>query len=208
MTGRRISVLIVEDDPDYIFLIQSALRESPDIVVAGAAQNASDAVLLAKQYDPDIVLMDLSLSDIKYDGIEIAKEIRLSIGAKIIILSGSEEPDVVIEASKKSFASEYLFKRHYTILNETIRQTAEGHTPHEYMILSTLISSLTNAEKSVFFDYILGDRPVSLAAAAKKTIDNQKSKIYHKLGIKGRKDALHIFGAWLEQQKQLPGRIG
>lgn len=81
--------LIVEDE----FLIAEGLRiqlEDLDIDVCGVADTAEEACRLAREYRPDVILMDVRLRD-DDDGIEAASEIRRELGSRIIFLTGSRE---------------------------------------------------------------------------------------------------------------------
>jgi DNA-binding NarL/FixJ family response regulator len=186
----KIRVLFVEDDPDFVFLIRGLLESEPDFEVLGYADNRNDAVLLAQSLNPDIVLMDLNLSGTELDGIEAARQIRISTDAKVILLTAFEQPDISVEASKKSFASGYIFKSQYELIPETIRKTARGHTSQEDFIKALILSELSTAEKSVF-QMILG-KNVEISSSD-KTIANQKTQIFKKLGIKHTHELRHIF---------------
>ena len=189
MERKKIQVLIVEDDPDFCFLIQETLREAGMKVVA-TAETAELALKLAREKNPDVVLMDLCLTDTRMDGIEAGKAIRLQTDAKVIILTSYEDPGVVREACCRSFASGYVFKSQYALLEETVRNTAEGHTPQEYLIASLILSELSPAERSVL-ELMLG-RDLKLQSSP-KTISNQKSHLLKKLGLTSRDEVCHLF---------------
>jgi Response regulator containing a CheY-like receiver domain and an HTH DNA-binding domain len=185
-----IRVLAVENDEDFIYLIRAAIDDQPDMELTGCAAAKEDAIHMAVQQQPDIVLMDLNLSESNLDGIETAKEIRLSTNAKIIILTAFENPQTVIEASKKSFASGYIFKSQFEFLVDTIRKTAQGHTPQEQMIRSLILNDLTAAELGVLQSMFAQDRRL---LSSQKTIANQKTTILRKLGLKNKRDLEKIF---------------
>ena len=185
MERKKIQVLIVEDDPDFCFLIQETLREA-GMKVVGTAETAGLALKLAREKNPDVVLMDLCLTDTRMDGIEAGKAIRLQTDAKVIILTSYEDPGVVREACCRSFASGYVFKSQYALLEET----AEGHTPQEYLIASLILSELSPAERSVL-ELMLG-RDLKLQSSP-KTISNQKSHLLKKLGLTSRDEVCHLF---------------
>lgn len=191
MEDRKISFIIVEDDGDFIFLIKQMLKNEPDLELLGCAGNKAEAVRLAREITPDIVLMDLNLSTTMLDGIEASKEIRSTTDAKVIILTSFEDQRTVIEASKKSFASGYVFKSQFELIPDCIRRTAQGHTPQEYLINSLILSELSSAEKTIF-DNLLGDH-VDISSSP-KTIANQKTNIFKKLGVKNQGELMHIFG--------------
>lgn len=189
MERKKIQVLIVEDDPDFCFLIQETIREA-GMKVVGTAETAGLALKLAREKNPDVVLMDLCLTDTRMDGIEAGKAIRLQTDAKVIILTSYEDPGVVREACCRSFASGYVFKSQYALLEETVRNTAEGHTPQEYLIASLILSELSPAERSVL-ELMLG-RDLKLQSSP-KTISNQKSHLLKKLGLTSRDEVCHLF---------------
>lgn len=186
----KIGVMIVEDDIDFIFLIKETLLGAPEIEFLGYAGNKTQAVEMAIKLRPAVVLMDLSLSGPDMDGIEAAREIRLQTSAKIIILSSHEDERTVIDASTKCFASNYIYKSNYEAIVSGIMETARGRSVTELFIFGQITAALTVAEKTVFL-HMLGDN--TPLKSAQKTIANQKTKIFEKLGVKNQKELVHIF---------------
>ena len=102
---KEIRVLVVEDDDDFARLILHTLQQSDDLRCVGIAKGRQQAVQMAKQQLPDVVLMDLNLSSSYMDGIDAAREIRTAIHTKIVILTVFENPEIILGGSKRSFAS-------------------------------------------------------------------------------------------------------
>jgi AmiR/NasT family two-component response regulator len=93
MTDSRRRILIVEDQ----FLISEYLRIWIDVFghdVVGVATSAVQAVQLAVELKPDIVLMDMRL-DGERDGVAAAREIFDLISTRIIYITGADKPGVV-----------------------------------------------------------------------------------------------------------------
>ncbi|MDF2921797.1 MAG: DNA-binding response regulator [Paenibacillaceae bacterium] len=189
---RPIRVLLVEDDPDFRMLMRGMIRETSDLELAGEACCKEEAVSCAAALQPDIVLMDLKLSSADMDGIPAAKQIRLDTRAKVIIVTGFEDRDITLEACKKSFASGYIYKSQRLLLVPTIRQTAAGLTPTEIFIQSLMLAELSTAERTVF--HFMTGAPVQLISS-EKTIANQKTSIFRKLGVKNSQELIHLFGS-------------
>ena len=185
-----IRVLIVEDDDDFAYLIQDQLTRQGDMEVAGRARDRRGALALAQSLEPQVVLMDLSLSAAQMDGVEAARDIRIATGAKVVILTVYEDPKVVLEASRRAFASGYVFKSQFALIPETVRATARGTTPQEWMILSLILDRLSTAERGVL-DYILGRTPEPVSSP--KTMANQKTSILRKLGLHSQRELLQVF---------------
>lgn len=189
MDSKKITIMIAEDDVDFIYLIKQLIATDLSLAFGGCATTKDAAVKLAYELRPDIVLMDLNLSSNTLDGIEASKQIRIMTDAKVILLTSFESFDTVIEASIKSFACGYVFKSQYETLIDCIKNTALGHTPQELLIESLILSQLTSAEKAVL-KKILG-KDIQLLSSD-KTIANQKTNIFKKLGVKNQKEISHI----------------
>ncbi|ACZ42025.1 two component transcriptional regulator, LuxR family [Thermobaculum terrenum ATCC BAA-798] len=102
-----MKVLIVDDH----ILVRDGLRsllEARGIEVVGEATNGEEAVELARELKPDIVLMDLMMP--KMDGIEATKLISAELPEiKVVVLTASEEEEDLFEAIR-SGASGYIIK--------------------------------------------------------------------------------------------------
>ncbi|MEO1091073.1 MAG: response regulator transcription factor [Pseudomonadota bacterium] len=82
--------LVVEDDPVSQKLIEVALRD--DGVIVEPTGFGEDAIELAKLYDFDIVLLDLTLPDV--DGYEVVRRMRSAkVRTPVLILSGRLQVD-------------------------------------------------------------------------------------------------------------------
>ena len=189
MEDKKIKAMIVEDDPDFCFLIKQTLYTA-GIDIVGTASDAAGAGRAAVEKQPDVVLMDLGLSDSGLDGVEAGKAIRLNTNAKLIILTSYEEPEIIRNACTRSFASGYIFKSQFGLLSETVKNTVKGHTPQEYMIASLILSQLSAAEYSVF-ELLMG-KDLKLQSSP-KTISNQKNHFLKKLGLTSVKELKHVF---------------
>jgi DNA-binding NarL/FixJ family response regulator len=103
-----VRVLIVDDHPGFRRALTSALRMVKGIEVAGEAGGGEEATVRARQDDPDLVLMDLSMPD--FDGIEAMRKIhREQPDLPVVILTAHADPGVEKEA-REAGASGFLAK--------------------------------------------------------------------------------------------------
>lgn len=181
-----IRIMLVEDDLDYRYLIEQALRREADFELCTSCTDGKSAVQTALMEQPDIVLMDLCLAHSPIDGAEASRQIRLQTDARVIILTSREDFETVIRASTHAFASAYLFKSNFPVLIPMIRETAQGVTSQAHLICSALLAPLTDAERSV----------LRRLHSSSKTISNQQTGILRKLGLPGKKELTHIFSAY------------
>lgn len=90
MKALQRSVLIV-DDEFMIATLWSIHVKGMGLDVCGTAATAAEAIALAEEYRPAVILMDVRLRGEK-DGVDAALAIHDSVGSKIIFITGSSEP--------------------------------------------------------------------------------------------------------------------
>ncbi len=107
-SGKR-KVLLVDDDPDLVEVINKALDEDGRFEVRIAA-NGFDAGMMVKEYRPDLIILDVMLPDI--NGKEVCQRVRADNtleDVRIICISGMIEEDKIQEL-KLSGADDFLHK--------------------------------------------------------------------------------------------------
>ncbi len=101
-------VLIVDDEPLFVEVVETLLAFDERIAVVGTAKNGLEAVDLAATLSPDVTLMDISMPLV--DGIEATRRIReRRPKACILMLTGSNIP-AEIDRSRQAGAAAYLTK--------------------------------------------------------------------------------------------------
>lgn len=104
----KIRVLIVDDHSLYREGIASVLNGQPDIQVVGEASDGLEAVVMARNLRPDVILMDVSMPGT--DGIEATRLIKQEQPeARIIMLTVHDENEKLFEAIRYG-AQGYLLK--------------------------------------------------------------------------------------------------
>lgn len=100
-TNPKGTVLIVEDDL-LLALVEDRLVVKLGYQVVGNAVHGEEAVEKVKLYDPDVVIMDISLKG-SIDGIEAVHQIREFSDVPVIYLSGNAEKRTMERARKTNF---------------------------------------------------------------------------------------------------------
>ncbi|HEY6387016.1 MAG TPA: response regulator transcription factor [Candidatus Acidoferrum sp.] len=99
---------MVDDFEPWRRFAASKLRKEPGLQIVGEASNGLEAFEKAVELEPDLILLDISLTSL--NGIETARRIREMVpGAKIIFLSEESSVDIVQEAMSFG-ASGYVLK--------------------------------------------------------------------------------------------------
>ncbi len=104
----QISVLIVDDIPETRDHLTKLLSFESDIVVVGAAASGREAIELAEQLRPDVVLMDINMPDM--DGITTTEQLATRVPtAAVVMMSVQGEADY-LRRSMLAGAREFLVK--------------------------------------------------------------------------------------------------
>lgn len=104
----EIKVMLVDDHSLVRKGFRRILEDDPEIHVVGEAANGLDAVALAQEVLPDVVVMDMSMPEL--DGVQATIEIRKKVpSAAILVLSMYGEENYVRNALNAG-ASGYMLK--------------------------------------------------------------------------------------------------
>ncbi|MCK9895735.1 response regulator transcription factor [Frankia sp. AgB32] len=103
-----LSVLIVDDQPLLRLGFRMILSSHPDVTVAGEAADGAEAVRLAAELAPDVVLMDIRMPGV--DGIEATRRIIAAHGATRVLILTTFDIDRYAYAALRAGASGFLLK--------------------------------------------------------------------------------------------------
>ena len=92
-------ILIIDDEKDICFLISEILKDEDYNTTS--ALNSEEALNKFKQNKPDLIILDVWLSNSKLDGIEILKELKkINSNVPVIIISGHGTVDLAVSSIK------------------------------------------------------------------------------------------------------------
>jgi DNA-binding NarL/FixJ family response regulator len=108
MTGRRVRVLIADDQALFREALAALLTVQPGIEVVGEAADGREAVAAAGRLRPDVVLMDLRMPVL--DGVAATRQLRVDHpGVRVLALTTFDGDDEVFPALRAG-AVGYLLK--------------------------------------------------------------------------------------------------
>jgi len=202
--GESISILVADDHPLFREGVVHSLASQPGIEVVGQASCGEDALRMACDLVPDVVMLDITMPG--WGGIATAEKIRAACPAtKVLMLTVAEDEDKLL-ASFKAGARAYVLKgvsAHE--LAQVVRSVAHGEvyvtpslaagilvtltrspapqdplgdlTERESGILKLVVQGLTNRE--------IGER----LHLSEKTIKHYITNILEKLHVRSRMEA-------------------
>lgn len=204
MTYLRI---LVADDHALVRRGLIALLDGlQDIEIVGEAGDGFEAIRLAEEKQPDVILMDLEMP--RLDGIVAIEKIKeQNLGCKILVVSNYDDEDRVV-AAVKAGANGYLLKT--TMPEEllaAIKEVHQGGAPLDpaitHVVLRSLIGSyfpdkdaedidLTGRELTVLQLLAKGHSDQKIANAlliSPRTVSTHVHSILRKLGLENRTQA-------------------
>ena len=218
-----IRILITDDHAVVRQGLRMFLSLDPDIEVVGEAQDGQEALAMARELKPDVVLMDLLMP--LMDGIEATKAIRSELpGVEVIALTSVLEDASVSEAVKAGAIGYLLKDTDAEELHRAIRGAAEGRVQLAPEAAARLMrelrehhekkkipqeEALTEREREVLRLLARGKANKQIAAnlfVSEKTVKAHVSSILMKLGVTSRTQAaLHALRTGLVRTEELGG---
>lgn len=156
----KIKILLIEDNPGDVRLIQEALNEAPDgPMVLRHADRLSSGLDMLTMAGIDVVLLDLGLPD--GNGLDTVHRVRAQAPrVPIVVLTMAHDMTTAVRAMQAG-AQDYLFKDefHGEALARALRYAVERHRLQEELRTLTLIDALTGQYNRRGFiavgDYVL-----------------------------------------------------
>ena len=205
MASEKIRLLIADDHTILRQGLRRILEEESDMEVVGEAATGVEAVSLAQELSPDIVLMDISMPG--QNGIESTRQIMAQGNSRVLVLTVHLERQVIASAVTAG-ASGYLLKD--SLDNElitalrTIHEGGSVFSPDVTKALAKLgpreeepgrsLDSLTPREREVFYLLAEGKSSSQIADSlfvSPKTIHTHRQHIMDKLGIRTIGELIH-----------------
>jgi len=173
-----IHVMIADDHAIVRQGLKQILNETDDIRVTGEAETGFQAIKIARQYDFDVTLLDISLPD--RNGIDVLKQIRKDRpNLAILVLSMHNEHEFAIRALKAGAAG-YLNKQSAPAqLVTAIRQVASGDKYISPALAQELANSINSKDDQPLYT-ILSDREFQTLCmiASGKTLSDISTEMF------------------------------
>jgi DNA-binding NarL/FixJ family response regulator len=204
-TIKTIKVLIADDHAIVREGLKQILADTNDIVVAGDAQNAQEAVQLVRKTEAHVLLLDISMPD--RSGLEVLKQVKKETPNIAVLMLSMHREDQYALRSLKAGASGYLNKQSAPAeLVNAIRLVVSGKKYITQELAQAMANQL-DTDQEIPPHEILSDREyqtLTLIASGKavsdiaaelmlsvKTISMYRSRLLQKMKLKNNAELTH-----------------
>ncbi|WP_374712639.1 response regulator [Symbiobacterium terraclitae] len=127
MDGRKIRIMIVDDQSLLRRGLAALLNRNPDMEVVAEAGDGEEALRVAAGADPDVILMDVRMPVL--DGVAATRElVRRGCRAGVIILTTFDDDEYIFEGLAAGARGYLLKDAEYEELSQAIRTVASGES--------------------------------------------------------------------------------
>ncbi len=177
MGKQKIRILVVDDQNVVRDGVVTMLSFQPDMEVVGEAQNGVQAIELARQSQPDVVLLDMVMPI--QDGLTTIPELKAILpDVCILVLTSFAKSDLVYQAIKAG-ALGYMLKDATRLqLVQSIRDVAEGKEFIHPSIAMKVIHEFDESNEQGMMVETLTQRELETLKLIARGFSNQESALF------------------------------
>lgn len=224
-TDGKIRVVIVDDHPLVRERLAHLIRQEPDMIVCGEADNVARGRQIVESERPDIAVVDITLKGAS--GLELIKDLKvMGVDVPVLVLSMHDEA-LYAERAFRAGARGYITKSEASEdVMGAIRRVLDGEVYASEAFASQLLKNLvetgkskrgsvlnelTDRELEVF--HLIGQGRTTQEIAmtlnlGSKTVDTYRARIKEKLNLKNAAELHHRAVHWVRdlEMRTAPGR--
>lgn len=167
-----IRVLLVDDDPLVVASLKIIIEADPDLKVAGTGSSGLDALRLAEEISPDILLLDIRMQPMS--GLEAGEEIiRRHPQARIMYLTTFADDEYIVRALRIG-ARGYVLKQHFESIVPALKAIHAGQNVFGDSIMSRLPSLLTPSHAPDLSQYDIREKEIEIIELVAEGLNNRE----------------------------------
>jgi len=209
----HIYTYLVDDHPAILEAIRNRIEQTMDIEVCGTAGAAEDAFPEIEETDPDVAVVDISLSDAH--GLDLVQNIRAQHSDVQVVVYSMYDEKIYAERALQAGASGYVMKeKSIDSLIEAIRTVNEGDVFLSQKMTTSILNQVAGGSSPDLSFPVeeLTDRELAVVRMlgegynleeiqdrlnlARKTVETYRRRAKEKLGYDSVSELIHFAVRW------------
>jgi DNA-binding NarL/FixJ family response regulator len=195
----RVGVLLVDDHPMVRAGLTGLIDATDDLRVVGEASDGEAAVTSARQLEPHVVLMDISMPGV--DGIAATRRLfEEGYAGAVVVLTSFSDRERVVEALAAGAVGYLLKDSEPADVLAAIRAAADGHAPLDPRVAGALLptrrdapgADLSAREREVLLlvaDGLANKQIATRLGIAERTVKVHLGNVFRRIGVADRTSA-------------------
>jgi two-component system competent response regulator ComA len=201
---RVVKAIVIDDHPLMAQATQQLLGQIDSLEVAGIAHSGQEALELAAAVQPDLIFLDYQLPD--QSGTKVAEHLKRQLPkAHIVIFTGVDISDLLPHLLSNQISGIVSKSANEATIKHIVACVLDNHVVLPHSLLNKLLKTplkqeieipLTDEECKLMQMVVRGETYEKIAEhmyVSKRSVDNYLRKIYEKMGVQTRIQAIERF---------------
>lgn len=165
-------IVLIDDDQLVCMSLKMILEADSDITVEAVGNDGSDAVPLYKEYNPDVLLMDIRMKGM--NGTDaLAELIKVYPDAKVLFLTTFVDDEYIVKALELG-AKGYIVKQNYENIIPALKAVYSGQNVYGTEIMEKIPELMKSGDSFDYSSYDISDKEYEIITLVADGLSNKE----------------------------------
>ena len=168
----HMRIVLIDDDQLVCMSLKMILEADSDITVEAVGNDGSDAVPLYKEYNPDVLLMDIRMKGM--NGTDaLAELIKVYPDAKVLFLTTFVDDEYIVKALELG-AKGYIVKQNYENIVPALKAVYSGQNVYGTEVMEKIPELMKSADSFDYSSYDISDKEYEIITLVADGLSNKE----------------------------------
>ncbi|MBQ4058328.1 MAG: response regulator transcription factor [Lachnospiraceae bacterium] len=165
-------IVLIDDDQLVCMSLKMILEADSDITVEAVGNDGSDAVPLYKEYNPDVLLMDIRMKGM--NGTDaLAELIKVYPDAKVLFLTTFVDDEYIVKALELG-AKGYIVKQNYENIVPALKAVYSGQNVYGTEVMEKIPELMKSGDSFDYSSYDISDKEYEIITLVADGLSNKE----------------------------------